>query len=63
MRESQLRWFVHVQCGSITALVRSDMVPLEGIRRKRGKLKSTWVEIVRKDMNANDSMEDMVLDK
>ena len=49
MRESHLRWFGHVQRRAINAPIRkSELIPVEGTKRGRGRPKIILVEVKKK---------------
>lgn len=43
-----------------TPVKRSEVVQVEGIKRKRGRPKLTWIVVVRKDMSACALIEDAI---
>jgi hypothetical protein len=64
MRENRLRWFGHIRRRPNDAPVRR-MEKWENIlvKRGRGRPRKTWMEVIRKDMNALNLTEDMALDR
>ncbi|KAL4196774.1 hypothetical protein AMTRI_Chr04g184840 [Amborella trichopoda] len=55
MRERRLRCAGHVLCRlSATHVRRCELVQMEGSKVARGRLKRTWLEVVRKDMGTYD---------
>ena len=51
MRETRLRWFGHVKSRSADEPVRScETIDLRHCRRGRGRLKTSWNEIIRSDL-------------
>lgn len=63
MRKSWLRWFCQVKQKPMRALVRSGMVQVESVERKRGRSKLTWVEVLRKNKSAHALMADVALER
>ncbi|XP_070050827.1 uncharacterized protein [Nicotiana tomentosiformis] len=64
MRESRMRWFVHVKRRSIDALVRRcERLAMESLRRGRGRPNKYWGEVIRQDMALLQLTEDMTLDR
>ncbi|PHT45675.1 hypothetical protein CQW23_14833 [Capsicum baccatum] len=58
MREVRLRWFGHVKRRGMDA-----PVVLDGFRRGRGRPKKYWGEVIRRDMEQLQLIEDMTLDR
>ncbi|XP_070010103.1 uncharacterized protein [Nicotiana sylvestris] len=64
MWELRLRWFGHVRRRSIDAPVRRcERLPMESLRRGRGRPKKYWGEVIRQDMVLLQLTEDMTLDR
>ncbi|KAF3651798.1 putative pre-mRNA-processing factor 6-like [Capsicum annuum] len=64
MREGRLRWFGHVMRRDADVPVRRCERPaLDDFRRRRGRPKKYWREMIRHDMEQLQLTEDMTLDK
>ncbi|KAF3658496.1 Serine/arginine-rich splicing factor RSZ21A [Capsicum annuum] len=64
MREGRLRWFGHVMRRGTDAQVRRcERLALDGFRRRRGRSKKYWREVIRHDMEKLQLIEDMTLDR
>ncbi|KAL4180956.1 hypothetical protein AMTRI_Chr12g234930 [Amborella trichopoda] len=64
MRECGLRWAGRVWCRPSTTPVRKcKLVQVEGLKMTRGRLKRTWLEVVRKDTGTYDLTEDMTFNR
>ncbi|KAF3630083.1 Mediator of RNA polymerase II transcription subunit 20a [Capsicum annuum] len=64
MREVRLRWFGHMMRRGTNALVRRcERLALDGFRRGRGRPKKYWREVIRRDMEQFQLIEDMTLDR
>ena len=62
MREARLRWFGHVKRRGMDAPVRRcERLALDGFRRGRGRPKKYWGEVIRRDMEQLQLIEDMTL--
>ena len=57
---TRLRWFGHVKRRSVDAPVRRcDAIDLLHYRRRRGRPKMSWNEVIRSDMKFMGLIEDM----
>ncbi|XP_070039058.1 uncharacterized protein [Nicotiana tomentosiformis] len=64
MHEARLRWFGHVKRRSTDVPVRRcERLVLRGERRGRGRPKKSWGEVIRRDMEQLELIEDMTLDR
>ncbi|KAM3234157.1 hypothetical protein P3L10_019516 [Capsicum annuum] len=64
MREGRLRWFGHVmRRGTDAPVRRCERIALDGFRRRRGRLKKYWREVIRHDMEQLHLTEGMTLDR
>ncbi|KAM3360615.1 hypothetical protein P3S68_015469 [Capsicum galapagoense] len=64
IREGRLRWFGHVmRRGADAPVRRCEKLALDGFRRRRGRPKKYWKEVIRHDMEQLQLTEDMTLDK
>ncbi|KAF3639912.1 50S ribosomal protein L9, chloroplastic [Capsicum annuum] len=64
MREARLRWFGHVKRRGMDAPVRRcERLALDGFTRGRGRPKKYWGEVIRRDMEQLQLIEDMTLDR
>ncbi|KAF3643040.1 Lysine--tRNA ligase [Capsicum annuum] len=64
MREGRLRWFGHVmRRGTDAPVRRCERLALDDFRRRRGRLKKYWREVIRHDMEQLQLTEDMTLDR
>ncbi|KAF3652718.1 hypothetical protein FXO37_17377 [Capsicum annuum] len=64
MREGRLRWFGHVmRRGANDPVRRCERLALDGFRRRRGRPKKYWREVIRHDMEQLQLTEDMTLDR
>ncbi|KAF3642280.1 hypothetical protein FXO38_21200 [Capsicum annuum] len=64
MREGRLRWFGHVmRRGTDAPVRRCERLALDGFRRRRGRPKKYWREVIRHDMEQLLLTEDMTLDR
>ena len=64
MIESRLRWFHHVRCRPTDASVqRVKHINLEQIKRAQGRLKKTWMEVIRRDIQAKGLNEGILLSR
>jgi len=64
MRENHLRWFDHVRCRPIDALVRRvRLINLGQVKRAKGRPKKIWMEVIRQDMEAKGLNEGILFDK
>ncbi|KAF3619609.1 putative thioredoxin Y1, chloroplastic-like [Capsicum annuum] len=64
MREARLRWFGHVKRRGMDAPVRRcERLALDSFRRGRGRPKKYWGEVIRRDMEQLQLIEDMTLDR
>ncbi|PHT75562.1 hypothetical protein T459_19084 [Capsicum annuum] len=62
--EARLRWFGHVmRRGADAPVRRCEKLALDGFRRRRGRPKKYWKEVIRHDMEQLQLTEDMTLDK
>ncbi|KAM3233073.1 hypothetical protein P3L10_018432 [Capsicum annuum] len=61
MREVRLRWFGHViRRGTDAPVRRCEKFALDGFRRRRGRPKKYWREVIRRQLQLT---EDMTLDR
>ena len=58
MRENRLRWFDHVR-----PVRRVECINLGQVKRAQGRLKKTWMEVIRQDIEAKDLSEGILLDR
>ena len=64
LRETRLRWFVHIKKRSADASVmRCEALDLLHYRRGRGRLKTSWNAVIRSDMKCMGLTEDMTQDR
>ncbi|KAF3645205.1 putative pre-mRNA-processing factor 6-like [Capsicum annuum] len=64
IREVRLRWFGHVMRRGMDAPVRRcERLALEGFKRDRGRPKKLWREMIKRDMEQLQLIEDMILDR
>ena len=64
MRENRLRWFDHVRRRPTNAPVRRvERINLGQVKRAQGRLKKTWMEVIRQDMEAKGLSEGILLDR
>ncbi|KAF3615266.1 hypothetical protein FXO38_35213 [Capsicum annuum] len=64
MREERLRWFGHVmRRGTDAPVRRCERLALDGFRRRRGRPKKYWREVIRHDMKQLQLTEDRTLDR
>ncbi|KAM3308362.1 hypothetical protein P3S67_010106 [Capsicum chacoense] len=64
MREVRLRWFGHVMRRGTDAPVRwCENLALDGFRRGSDRPKNYWREVIRRDMEQLQLIEDMILDR
>ncbi|PHU02833.1 ATP-citrate synthase alpha chain protein 2 [Capsicum chinense] len=64
MREGRLRWFGPVmRRGTDSPVRRCERLTLDGFRRRRGRPKKYWREVIRHDMEQLQLTEDMTLDR
>jgi len=64
MRENRLRWFGHVRRKPTDASVqRVECIKLGQVKRAQERLKKTWMEEIRQDIEAKDLNKGIVLDR
>ncbi|KAJ7957392.1 Retrovirus-related Pol polyprotein LINE-1 [Quillaja saponaria] len=64
MKENRLRWFGHIQCRPIDAIVKKDdLVQVSGVRCGKGRLKLTWGTVIEKYMATLGITENVVLEQ
>ena len=64
MRENRLRCFDHIRRRPMDAPVRRvEKIDIEQGKKLRGRLKMTWMEVIKKYMKLLDLEERMVADK
>ena len=64
MRDARLRWFGHIRRRPRDALVRScETMDCPDYRRRRGRTKKSWSEVIRHDLKILGLMEDMAQDR
>jgi len=64
IREVKLRWFGHVRRRSVNALVRNiENIDRLDCKRSRGRLKKSWSEVIRHDLQTLGLAEDMTQDR
>ena len=64
IRENRLWWFGHIQRRPLEALVKkSDLLIIYSNDRGRGRLKLTWIEIIKKDITIYNLSADRDLDR
>ncbi|KAF3624282.1 putative pre-mRNA-processing factor 6-like [Capsicum annuum] len=64
MRERRLRWFGHVmRRGTDAPVRRCERLALDDFKRRRGRPKKYWREVIRHDMEQLQFIEDMTLDR
>ena len=64
MRGTRLRWFRHVKRRSVnTPVKRCEKINLMYCRKKRGRLKMSWNDVIRGDLKFLGLAEDMVQDR
>ena len=64
MRENCSRWFGHVRRTSTDAPVwRVKHIKLGQIKRAQGRPKTTWMEVIRQDIEAKHLSESILLDR
>ena len=64
MRENRLQWFGNVRRRSTDAPVRRvERIKLEQVKRAQGRMKKTWMEVIRQDRKAKGLNEGILLDR
>ena len=64
MRKGRLRWFGHVmRRGTDAPVRRCERLALDDFRRRRGRPKKYWREVIRHDMEQLQLTEEMTLDR
>ena len=64
IRENRLRLFGHVRRRPTNAPVRRvERINLGQVKRAQGRLKKTWVEVIRQDIEAKGLSEGILLDR
>jgi hypothetical protein len=62
MRENRLHWFENIQRRSKDVLIRRIEGWSQGrLDRGRGRLKKTWIEVIKRDISLSD--ESMTMDR
>jgi len=60
MREARLRWFGHIRRRPMDAPVRrGETIVCSDHRRRRGRLRKSWREVIRHDLKMLGLVEDM----
>jgi len=64
LRETRLRWFGHVKRRSVdTPVRRCEAIDLSHYRRRRGRPKMSWNEVIRSDIKFMGLTKDMAQDR
>ena len=63
MRENRLRWVSHVRRRPTDAPVRVERINLGQVKRAQERPKKTWMEVIRKDIEAKGLSEGILLDR